>query len=218
MDEVHQVNGSIAASVHANGSSRSRGSVKAAPKANPLQRAGRSRAKARATKGEAPELAPGPVFAPAPAPIPLPPAAKNAPLCDRCTALCCRYIALPLDEPKTSSDFDDIRWYLFHENIHVFVDDDVWYVAFATRCKNLADDNRCHAYDTRPRVCRGYDTDDCEFHGTEYRYAHLFTSADQLQRYAEEKLGHSILFRKRRKKPKLKRGRNGKRRVQLPIA
>ena len=142
----------------------------------------------------------------------------EVPLCAKCAALCCRYVALPIDNPETAHDYDNIRWYLMHENIHVFVDDGEWYIAFATRCKNLADDNRCNVYETRPRVCRGYDTSNCEYHGTEYRYEHMFTSADQLQRYAEEELGLSMIFKPRRKKPKLKRGRDGRRRVELPLA
>ena len=28
-------------------------------------------------------------------------------LCDRCTALCCRYFALGIDEPDTPEEFDD---------------------------------------------------------------------------------------------------------------
>ena len=44
-------------------------------------------------------------------------------LCEHCTAVCCRYIALPIDTPQERSDFDDIRWYLLHEGISVFVED-----------------------------------------------------------------------------------------------
>lgn len=139
-------------------------------------------------------------------------------LCDQCSALCCRYVALPIDTPESASDYDSIRWYLAHENIHVFVDDGEWYIAFATRCKNLMEDNRCGIYETRPRICRGYDTSNCEYHGEEYRYEHMFTSADQIQRYAEKELGRSILFKPRPRKLKLRRGRNGTRRVELPIA
>ena len=34
--------------------------------------------------------------------------------CVKCTGLCCRYFALPLDDPEDWDDFDDIRWYLCH--------------------------------------------------------------------------------------------------------
>jgi Fe-S-cluster containining protein len=146
------------------------------------------------------------------------PKAADEPLCNRCSALCCRYVALPIDTPDTAAEYDNIRWYLMHENIHVFVEDGDWYIAFMTRCKNLRDDNLCGIYETRPRICRGYDTTNCEFHGEEYRYELMFTSADQLQRHAEKELKRSILYKARPKKPKLKRGRNGTRRIELPIA
>ena len=43
-------------------------------------------------------------------------------LCDQCSALCCRYFALEIDEPETRSQFDDVGWYLVHENVVVFVE------------------------------------------------------------------------------------------------
>ena len=46
-------------------------------------------------------------------------------LCESCAALCCRYFALPIDNPKTARQYDDIRWYLCHENVVVFIEDNV---------------------------------------------------------------------------------------------
>ena len=209
MAAVHQTSGSNGST---NGTLNGNGRYIHAPSRRGQRRGGDAKAKAA---GEGAVLR---SFTPYATPRPDPSIPKNAILCDRCVALCCRYIALPLDTPESASDFDDIRWYLMHENIHVFVEDDTWYMGIAARCKNLAQDNRCLVYETRPRICRGYDTDECEWHGTEYRYEHLFTSADQLEAYARQKLGRSILFRPRKKKPKMKRGRNGKRRVELPLA
>lgn len=140
------------------------------------------------------------------------------PLCAKCAALCCRYIALPIDNPETAAEYDNVRWYLMHENIHCFVDDGQWYIGFAARCKHLQADNLCGIYETRPRVCRGYDTDNCEWHGSEYKYEHLFTSAEQLRKFAEDELGRSMIFKPRRKKLKVRRLRNGKKKVELPIA
>jgi len=34
--------------------------------------------------------------------------------------LCCRYFALQIDNPKTADDYDNIRWYLVHENVVAF--------------------------------------------------------------------------------------------------
>ena len=139
------------------------------------------------------------------------------PLCAQCSALCCRQVALPLDNPESAEDFDNIRWYLMHENVHVFVEDEQWYLACASKCKHLQDDNRCGVYETRPRICRKYTTDNCEWHGGEYDYEHLFTSAEQLRRHAEEVLGKPLVKREKRKKPKRSVDANGKASVALPI-
>ena len=108
--------------------------------------------------------------------------------CDRCAGLCCRYFALPIDNPKSAKQYDDIRWYLCHENVVVFVEDKQWYVGVMNRCKHLQPDNRCGIYHTRPDVCRGYDISNCDYHGGEYNFSLLFTSAEELRLYAIDKL------------------------------
>ena len=84
-------------------------------------------------------------------------------LCEHCTAACCRYLALPIDTPTSARDYDDIRWYLMHEGISVFVEEGEWYIQIQTRCKNLGEDNRCMIYDTRPEICREYKAEDCDY-------------------------------------------------------
>jgi Fe-S-cluster containining protein len=59
---------------------------------------------------------------------------------------------------------------------------------FGSRCKHLQADNRCGIYERRPRICRKYSTENCDYHGGDYDWDLLFSSADQLQRYAREKL------------------------------
>ena len=118
-------------------------------------------------------------------------------LCDKCSGLCCRYFALPIDNPTTAKDYDNIRWYLVHENVVVFIEKKQWYVGFMSRCKHLLDDNRCGIYEERPRICREYSTDNCDYHGGDYNFEKLFTSAQQLRDYAEEKLN--------RRRPKWKK-------------
>ncbi len=77
-------------------------------------------------------------------------------LCDRCAGLCCRYFALPIDNPETRRDYDNIRWYLLHEKVVVFVEDGQWFIGILNKCKALQPDNRCGVYETRPKICRGY--------------------------------------------------------------
>jgi uncharacterized protein len=120
-------------------------------------------------------------------------------LCDKCAALCCRYFALPIDNPKTARQYDDIRWYLIHENVVVYIEKKQWYLGIMTRCKHLQPDNRCGIYETRPRICRDYSTDSCDYHGGEYDFEVLFTSGEQLAEYAREKLRH------KREKARLKK-------------
>ncbi len=134
-------------------------------------------------------------------------------LCDRCSALCCRYFALPLDNPTNRRDYDNIRWYLIHENVVVYIQKKQWYIAILNRCKNLQPDNRCGIYETRPQICRNYDTSNCDYHGGEYDFEKLFTSAEDLMDYAATKL------KKARKTPvkKKKTGSGKHRALTLPV-
>jgi len=132
-------------------------------------------------------------------------------LCDQCAALCCRYFALPIDNPQTRREYDDIRWYLCHENVVVFIEKKQWYVGFMSRCKHLQADNRCGIYETRPRICRDYSTDNCDYHGGEYDFEQLFTSAEQLWTYA---LGELARNKEKRRRKSAKR--KPTRRLALP--
>ena len=109
-------------------------------------------------------------------------------LCDCCTAKCCRYFALPIDTPTTWKEFEYIRWYLLHDRATVFIDDDTWYLLIYTTCKYLGDDNRCGVYETRPRICREYGTDKCEYED-DWVYDHYFETPEQVEEYAEAVLG-----------------------------
>lgn len=103
--------------------------------------------------------------------------------CEHCTAACCRYVAIPLDKPKQAKDYDDMRWYLMHEGVTVFVEEGDWYIQFQTRCKNLGPDNKCTVYDTRPLICREYEPGECDYTGGDYGYDHLFTHPVQVEEH-----------------------------------
>ncbi len=113
-------------------------------------------------------------------------------LCTQCPAACCRYVSLPLDNPRTLRDYDDIRWYLMHEGFSVFVEDGDWYVQIQSRCRNLRDDNLCGVYETRPRICGEYEPGECDYLAGDYGYDHYFTHASQLEAYVERKLGKRL--------------------------
>jgi Fe-S-cluster containining protein len=128
-------------------------------------------------------------------------------LCDQCSGLCCRYFALPIDNPTDKRDYDNIRWYLLHQNVVIFVEDKQWYMGILNRCKALQPDNRCGIYETRPAICRSYSTDNCDYHAGDYGYDRLFTSAEALWEYAMETLAaERSKRRKKSKKPSKKRG------------
>ncbi len=129
-------------------------------------------------------------------------------LCEHCAAACCRYLALPMDKPTNERDYDDIRWYLMHEGVTVFVEEGDWYVQYQTRCKNLGADNLCMVYETRPEICREYEPNGCDYTSGTYGYDHLFTHAKQVEAFYFEKTGKRLGTPKpaapRRKKRKKK--------------
>jgi Fe-S-cluster containining protein len=127
-------------------------------------------------------------------------------LCDQCAALCCRYFALPIDNPDTRRDYDNIRWYLLHEKVVVFIESKQWYIGILNRCKRLQTDNRCGIYATRPAICRSYTTDNCDYHAGDYGYDQLFTSAEGLWEYALKELKEQRKRKAAKKKTKAKRG------------
>nr|WP_296456443.1 YkgJ family cysteine cluster protein [Rubinisphaera sp.] len=105
-------------------------------------------------------------------------------LCDHCTAKCCRYFALPIDTPDSREELENLRWYLLHDNVSIFVDEETWYLMVHTTCKKLRDDNLCGIYETRPQICRDYSTDNCEYDG-DGCYDQLFETAEQMGEYTE---------------------------------
>jgi uncharacterized protein len=120
-------------------------------------------------------------------------------LCEHCTGHCCRYLALPIDKPATRRDFDDMRWYLAHQNVLIFVEDGAWYIQFTTPCQHLQSDNRCGIYETRPAICREYSTTGCDYRTGEFDYEHLFTRSEELEVFAKDYLKRKRARARRRK-------------------
>jgi Fe-S-cluster containining protein len=105
-------------------------------------------------------------------------------LCTHCPAKCCRYYATPIDTPTNWQEFDYLRWFLYHKDSAVFLEDGCWYLLVFSKCMHLRDDNLCGAYETRPQVCRDYGTANCEYE-EEWVYDHYFETAEQVEEYAE---------------------------------
>ena len=125
--------------------------------------------------------------------------------CDDCSGLCCRYFALPIETPEDKGDYDDIRWYLCHKDITVFVEDGDWYINIKNKCKHLTKDNKCDIYNKRPRICRGYKHSTCDFVEGEYNYKLHFTDDKQMAEYIKVKFSNN-----KSEKAKAKRKAKGK--------
>ncbi|MFC1739422.1 YkgJ family cysteine cluster protein [Planctomycetota bacterium] len=136
---------------------------------------------------------------------------KKNDLCEKCTGLCCRYFALPIETPEDQEDYDDISWYLCHKDITVFVEDDDWYININNKCKHLSQkDYRCKIYNKRPRICAEYRHKDCDFVDGEYDYQLHFTSDKQMEEYIKIKFGNNVTEKKKQKKSKRKKKRKTK--------
>jgi Fe-S-cluster containining protein len=131
---------------------------------------------------------------------------KSKNQCEKCRGLCCRYFALPIEDPEDWDDYDDIRWYLCHEDVTVFLEDGDWYLNIKNKCKFLSeDDYKCEKYDMRPRICRGYRTKDCDFTSNEYNYELHFKNDKQMEEYMIIKFGEKVFDKLEPKKKKKKR-------------
>lgn len=103
--------------------------------------------------------------------------------CGECDA-CCKYVSVEIDKPVTKSEVEDVKFYLYHENTSVYIDEENdWYILFQTRCKKLDSNGLCTIYEDRPPICRNYDRESC--HEQEWDDSHkvLFQDVNDLMRY-----------------------------------
>ena len=89
-----------------------------------------------------------------------------SPPCHECGGRCCRYIAIGIDPPKNQTALHNIRWYLLHANVSVFVDHERAGLSSSPRRVRHRTKSRCTLYGARPRICRDYGTapGDCEYY------------------------------------------------------
>jgi len=121
------------------------------------------------------------------------------PVCKECGGKCCQYFCFQIDEPTEFDEFDDIRWFLLHENITVHIDEGDWYISIANRCQALGEDGRCEIYEKRPLICRRYSMDECDFTGGDYGYDEHFQKPEDIVTYAKKVLGKKAYKRARDK-------------------
>jgi Fe-S-cluster containining protein len=87
--------------------------------------------------------------------------ARSEPSCTAC-GLCCSYVAVEVDTPATVKQATQLLWYVYHEGVSLYVNEDEWMVQFDTTCIHLQPDYRCGVYETRPHICREFSEQDCE--------------------------------------------------------
>src|SRR5512140_2516925 len=60
--------------------------------------------------------------------------------CTEC-GRCCTYVGIGRNPPTRRRHATDVRWYLYHAGVYVYVDGGgEWSVHFEARCRNLGDD------------------------------------------------------------------------------
>jgi len=105
--------------------------------------------------------------------------------CKDCDGKCCNYITIQIDTPKKEIDFEELKWFLCHEGITVYIDNDGdWCVEVITNCKNLDKENKCKIYKTRPKVCSDHHTHECEAnleHGDYFKK--IFKTMEDIDNY-----------------------------------
>lgn len=103
-----------------------------------------------------------------------------------CKGACCKYFSLQIDTPTTNDDFDALRWYLVHEDTHVYKYERKWFLMVYRRCRYLLPNNLCGAYEKRPKTCADYDPSDCEFTG-EVPFDLYFRNDTELEAWLAER-------------------------------
>ncbi|MBW2964818.1 YkgJ family cysteine cluster protein [Candidatus Woesearchaeota archaeon] len=82
--------------------------------------------------------------------------------CKACGGECCKSLAIEIPAPKDVDDFQDLKWYLYHTGLTVYLDKDgEWNVEVHLKCKYLDKDGKCTIYGERPPVCRAFEVVGC---------------------------------------------------------
>ncbi len=108
--------------------------------------------------------------------------------CARCTrSLCCRYITVSVDTPRSMRDYDTLLWMVSHRGVRIYRDCDGWAVQSMNSCEHVLPGGGCGIYETRPMICREHSNEDCEFVRPDDESILEFTSYDQLDEYCRKK-------------------------------
>lgn len=109
--------------------------------------------------------------------------------CDRCyESKCCQYVTQCIDAPTTMKDFDLLLWQISHKNVHIFKDEEGWFLLILNECVHLQEDGRCGIYEVRPLICRDHTNDYCEYDVSIKDGSELYFSGyDDLNKYCRKR-------------------------------
>jgi uncharacterized protein len=114
--------------------------------------------------------------------------------CHGCTK-CCEYVALEIDKPEDKKDFDQIRWFLTHKNVWIFIDhDDSWNIQFNTLCEKLDENKWCGIYEKRPHICGAHSSENCDQYGSGDSFKTLWKNIEEFEGWMEENKSEFINF------------------------
>lgn len=107
-------------------------------------------------------------------------------ICCACTG-CCGYVSVQIYPPKKKVDIDHYTYYLLHQNVQIYIDnDDEWNLLFITPCTQLDKETGfCKIYSKRPQICKDYSPDNCSRVGKDHK--HLFQTPKSMLSYLKKK-------------------------------
>lgn len=109
--------------------------------------------------------------------------------CRKCEAKCCKYFAFQIDAPRRKADIENIRWYLAHKGVKVFIEKRRWYIEISNKCRYLTSEHACKIYHKRPLVCREHDAGSCEHIFDKFDHDRVFRNMKEFDLYLKEKAG-----------------------------
>jgi Fe-S-cluster containining protein len=106
--------------------------------------------------------------------------------CADCDA-CCKYVSVEIDKPTTKTELEDIKFYLYHKGVSVYIDfDHSWNILYESRCDKLDQNGSCTIYEERPPLCKDFDREDCHEQELDDSHKVSFYAPEDLMRYIKK--------------------------------
>ncbi len=120
--------------------------------------------------------------------------------CVDCDA-CCKYVSVEIDKPTTKTELGDVRFYLHHKGVSVYIDfDHSWYILYESKCDKLDADGSCTIYEDRPPICKDFDREDCHEQDLDDSHKVSFYKPEDLMRYIKK--ARPVFYKKHYSSPR----------------